>query len=58
MEKRFYTVRESAEFLNCHVNSIYTRVRSGSIKSRRIGKKILIDRDTLESFGMVTNEKN
>jgi excisionase family DNA binding protein len=45
-----YTVKEAAELLKVHVNSIYQLVEQKKIRAVRVGKKILISYKALNDF--------
>jgi excisionase family DNA binding protein len=45
-----FTVKEVAEILRCHANSVYQLVEQKKIKAIRIGKKIIISENALNEF--------
>jgi excisionase family DNA binding protein len=45
-----YTVKQTAELLKVHVNSIYQLVEQKKIRAVRVGKKILISHKALSDF--------
>lgn len=50
MHQEVYTVQELAELLHIGRNAAYDLVKSGKIRSIRIGKSIRIPRSALEKF--------
>ena len=44
------TVRETAEFLGLHTNTIYKYIRTGKLPALHMGRKWLIDKQTLYRF--------
>ena len=48
--KEFYTIKEAAELLRVHENTIYTLVRSKQIEHYRIGNQIRITAAELEKL--------
>jgi excisionase family DNA binding protein len=53
MERRWISPRETAEYLGCHLMTVYSWIDAGRIPSARLGRKIIIDKrrldDSLES---------
>jgi excisionase family DNA binding protein len=45
-----YTIKETAEALGCGMNTTYTLVNSGQLKSFRFGKKIMIPAQSIEEI--------
>jgi len=52
-DKLCYTVSETAKILSVSGMTLYRLIETGKLQHRRIGRKILIDRDTIETFGKV-----
>ena len=48
MERRFLSPREVAEYLGCHLMTVYSWIDSGKVPSARIGRKVLIDKRRLD----------
>lgn len=53
--KRFWSVDETAHYLGLAPRTIYNRVAPGAdkpfpIKSRRLGRKVLFERNEVEAF--------
>lgn len=44
------TVRETAEILGLHTNTIYKYIRTGKLPALHMGRKWLIDKQTLYRF--------
>ena len=55
--KEFYTIKEAAELLRVHENTIYTLVRSKQIEHYRIGNQILITAAELEKLKVPAENK-
>jgi excisionase family DNA binding protein len=49
MERRFLSPREAAEYLGCHLMTVYSWIDSGKIPSARLGRKILVDKRRLDA---------
>ena len=50
MEKRFLTLKETAEYMNLSSSLLYKLVETKQIPHIRIGRKILFDRQKFERF--------
>jgi len=50
MEKRFLTIKETAEFLGFHPQSVYKLAWQEKLPVCRVGRKILIDKTKLENW--------
>jgi excisionase family DNA binding protein len=50
MEKLVYTVQETAEILNIGMNKAYEMIQQKQIPFVRVGRKILIPKQTLEKW--------
>jgi excisionase family DNA binding protein len=46
--RRWISPREAAEYLGCHVQTVYDWIARGVIVSGRIGRKVLVDRRRLD----------
>ena len=55
--KEFYTIKEAAELLRVHENTIYTLVRSKQIEHYRIGYQIRITAAELEKLKVPAENK-
>ena len=55
--KEFYTIKEAAELLRVHENTIYTLVRSKQIEQYRIGNQIRITAAELEKLKIPVEKK-
>ena len=55
--KDFYTIKEAAELLRVHENTIYTLVRSKQIEHYRIGNQIRITAAELEKLKVPAENK-
>lgn len=55
--KEFYTIKEAAELLRVHENTIYTLVRSKQIEHYRIGNQIRITAAELEKLKIPVEKK-
>lgn len=53
----FYTIKEAAELLRVHENTIYTLVRSKQIEHYRIGNQIRITAAELEKLKVPAENK-
>jgi len=51
-QKRFYSVRESANYTGLSASLIYQKLKERAIRSYRIGTKIVMDRQDLDAFVM------
>jgi len=49
MERRFLSPREAAEYLGCHLMTVYSWIDSGKIPSARLGRKVLVDKRLLDA---------
>ena len=49
-EKIALTVREAAEAISCHPNTVYELIASGKLPALRLGRKILVSRIELEKW--------
>ncbi len=56
--KEFYTIKEAAELLRVHENTIYTLVRSKQIEHYRIGNQIRITAAELEKLKVPAENKS
>lgn len=50
MEKLVYTVNETAQILNIGMNKAYELVQQHQIPNLRVGRKILIPKQSLEKW--------
>jgi excisionase family DNA binding protein len=48
MDRRWISPRATADYLGCHLQTIYAWIASGEIPSARIGRKVLVDRIRLD----------
>lgn len=48
MEKRWISPREAADYIGCHVMTVYSWIASGTVPSARLGRKVLIDKRRLD----------
>lgn len=48
VERRWISPREAAEYLGCHLLTVYSWIDSGKIPGARLGRKVLIDRRRLD----------
>lgn len=55
--KEFYTIKEAAELLRVHENTIYALVRSKQIEHYRIGNQIRITAAELEKLKVPAENK-
>lgn len=55
MQKRFYSVREAALYTGLSTRLIYRELKERSVRSYRVGKKIVLDVRDIDAFVM-TNE--
>ena len=58
MEKRFYSVRESANYTGLSASLLYQKLKERAIQSYRIGTKIVVDRKDLDTFIMANAVMN
>jgi len=49
-EKVAYSVRETAEALGLHPNTVYELISEGKLPALRLGRKILVSRVELEKW--------
>jgi excisionase family DNA binding protein len=49
VERRWISCTEAAEYLGCHLMTVYSWIDSGKIPSARLGRKVLIDRRRLDA---------
>ena len=49
-EKVAYSVRETAECLGLHPNTVYQLISAGKLPALRLGRKILVSRAELEKW--------
>lgn len=56
--QEFYTIKEAAEILRVHENTIYTLVRSKQIEHYRIGNQIRITAAELEKLKVPAENKS
>jgi len=49
-EKVAYSVRETAEALGLHPNTVYELISDGKLPALRLGRKILVSRSELEKW--------
>jgi len=50
MEKRFFSVRESATYTGLSASLLYKKLKERAIQSYRIETKIVLDRQDLDTF--------
>ncbi|MBE3050020.1 helix-turn-helix domain-containing protein [Candidatus Bathyarchaeota archaeon] len=48
MDRRWISPRATADYLGCHLQTVYVWIVSGEIPSARIGRKVLVDRIRLD----------
>ncbi|TFH49514.1 MAG: helix-turn-helix domain-containing protein [Methanothrix sp.] len=48
MDRRWISPRATADYVGCHLQTIYVWIASGEIPSARIGRKVLVDRFRLD----------
>ena len=58
MQKRFYSVRESANYTGLSASLLYQKLKERAIQSYRIGTKIVLDRQDLDTFIMANAVMN
>jgi len=51
-QKRFYSVRESANYTGLSASLLYQKLKERAIQSYRVGTKIVLDRRDLDTFIM------
>ena len=49
LEKRWISPREAAEYLGCHIQTLYVWIARGEVPSARLGRKVLIDLKRLDA---------
>jgi excisionase family DNA binding protein len=47
IEKRYFTVKDAAEFLGVNIKTIYRAIAAGELPARRIGRVLRIPRSAL-----------
>jgi excisionase family DNA binding protein len=52
---KFYTIPETAEALNVTPQTVRAYIKQGKLKSKRIGRPILITENNLKEFLQATN---
>jgi excisionase family DNA binding protein len=52
---KFYTIPETAEALNVTPQTVRAYIKKGKLKSKRIGRPILITENNLKEFLQATN---
>jgi len=52
---KFYTIPETAEALNVTPQTVRAYIKKGKLKSKRIGRPILITENNLKEFLKATN---
>ena len=50
IEKMAFSIRETAEAIGCHPNTVYELVAAGKIPSIKLGRKILISKLELSKW--------
>jgi len=50
METAMLTVKEAAQILGIHYHTLYRAVKRGEIQSTKIGKRILIPKNVIDSM--------
>ncbi|MGB7726316.1 MAG: helix-turn-helix domain-containing protein [Dehalococcoidales bacterium] len=50
VEKMAYSIRETAEAIGLHPNTVYELVQEGKIPSIKLGRKILVSKIELAKF--------
>ena len=50
MRKEVYTVKEAADLLHCHENTIRREIKRGKLKASKIGRDWRISRADLQSY--------
>jgi excisionase family DNA binding protein len=50
IEKMAYSIRETAEAIGLHPNTVYELVKSGKLPSITLGRKILISKIELQAW--------
>ncbi len=58
MEKLVYTVNETAQILNIGMNKAYELVQQHQIPNLRVGRKILIPKQSLEKWLAKSTDKD
>jgi len=52
MQKRFFSVKQAANYTSLSPRLLYQELKNRAIKSYRVGKKIVLDRQDLDAFVM------
>ena len=50
VEKMAYSIKETAEAIGCHPNTIYELIASGRLPAIRLNRKILVSKIELEAW--------
>ena len=50
--KRFFSVKEAASYTSLSPRLLYEKLKNRAIKSYRVGRKIVLDRQDLDAFVM------
>lgn len=58
IEKRFYSVKQAAFYSSLSTRLIYQKLKEGTIRFYRVGRKIVLDRQDLDAFVMANEFKN
>lgn len=51
IEKRYFSVKEAAEFLGVNIKTIYRAIAAGELPARRIGRAVRIPRYAIVTDG-------
>ena len=52
IQKRFFSVKEAALYSSLSTRLIYQKLKERAIRSYRVGRKIVLDRQDLDAFVM------
>jgi len=50
IERRWFDLRQAAEYANCSVRTIRDRISSGELPRAPFGKRFLVDRNDLDAL--------
>jgi len=58
IEKRFYSVKQAAFYSSLSTSLIYQKLKEGTIRFYRVGRKIVLDRQDLDALVMANEFKS